>query len=124
MICVHSASFLQGLKKRDISDEEILQRCMFSLVNEGYKILEEGISKGPEDIDMVYIYGYGFPRYRGGPMFWAEKEQGLEKVLRALQAHYEAHPQQPWLKPAGLLEEAVKNQSSIKKQLEAMREKR
>lgn len=105
--------------QRDISDEEILQRCLFPLVNEGYKILEEGISKGPEDIDMVYIYGYGFPRYRGGPMFWAEKEQGLSTVLASLQRYYEAHPNQPWLKPAVILENAVKNNTSIKKELKA-----
>jgi enoyl-CoA hydratase / 3-hydroxyacyl-CoA dehydrogenase / 3,2-trans-enoyl-CoA isomerase len=95
---------------------------MFPLVNEGYKILQEGISKGPEGIDMVYIYGYGFPRHRGGPMYWAEKEQGLERVLRALQGYSEQHPDQPWLKPAALLEQAVKNNSSIKKELKSFQQ--
>ena len=113
---------MQGITQRDITDEEILQRCLFPLVNEGYKILEEGISKGPEDIDMVYIYGYGFPRYRGGPMYWAEKEQGLAKVLEALRGYHEAHPDQPWLKPAALLESAVANKTSIKKELKSMQQ--
>lgn len=113
------ASRWQGIHQRDISDQEILERCIFPLVNEGYKILEEGISKGPEDIDMVYIYGYGFPRYRGGPMYWAEKQQpgGLRGVLEALRRYHTAHPDQPWLKPAALLESAVKNGTSIKDEL-------
>ena len=53
---------------REISDDEIVERCMYSLVNEGFKILEEGIAAGPADIDVVYVNGYGFPKYRGGPM--------------------------------------------------------
>ena len=53
---------------RNIPDAEIIERCMFSLVNEGLKILEEGIAIRPDDVDAVYVYGYGFPRYRGGPM--------------------------------------------------------
>ena len=53
---------------RDITDDEIVERCLFSLVNEGFKILEEGIAARAEDIDVVYVYGYGFPKYRGGPM--------------------------------------------------------
>ena len=53
---------------RDITDQEILERCMYSLVNEGFKILEEKIAQRPEDIDVVQVYGYGFPKYRGGPM--------------------------------------------------------
>lgn len=111
----------QGITQRNFSDEEIMQRCLYPLVNEGYKILEEGISKGAEDIDMVYIYGYGFPRYRGGPMFWAENEQGLPKVLETLQRLYDAHPDQPWLKPAAILKNAVKNKTSIKKELKKLK---
>lgn len=64
------AYFEQGFTPnlREISDTEIIERCMFPLVNEGIKILEEGIALRPDDIDVVYVYGYGFPRYRGGPM--------------------------------------------------------
>ena len=51
-----------------MTDQEIIERCLYPLVNEGFKILEEGIALRPEDIDVIYTYGYGFPKYRGGPM--------------------------------------------------------
>ncbi|CAE7760884.1 EHHADH, partial [Symbiodinium microadriaticum] len=56
-----------GIAPRVISDDEIVERCMYALVNEGFRILDEGIAAGPADIDVVYVNGYGFPRYRGGP---------------------------------------------------------
>ena len=62
----------KGVERRVISDEEILQRCLYPMVNEGAKILQEGIALRPGDIDIVWIYGYGWPVYRGGPMFWAD----------------------------------------------------
>lgn len=55
-----------GITARQISDDEIRERTLYSLVNEGMKILEEGIAEKPEDIDVIYVYGYGFPKYRGG----------------------------------------------------------
>ena len=61
-----------GVQPRRISDEEIVQRCMYALANEGARILEEGIALRASDIDMVYLTGYGFPPYRGGPMFYAD----------------------------------------------------
>jgi len=72
-----------GLKKRKITDEEIVQRLVFSLVNEGARILEEGIASKSSDIDMVYITGYGFPLFRGGPMHYAE-EFGLLNMVSAM----------------------------------------
>lgn len=78
----------QGIARRtDITDEEIVERCMLALVNEGARILEDGIALRASDIDVTYIAGYGFPRYRGGPMFWA-KQQGLASVVDRLR-HYE-----------------------------------
>jgi 3-hydroxyacyl-CoA dehydrogenase len=62
----------QGVERRQISDQEILERCLYPMVNEGAKILEEGIALRPGDIDIVWINGYGWPVYRGGPMFWAD----------------------------------------------------
>ena len=62
----------QGVERRPISDQEILERCLYPMVNEGAKILEEGIALRASDIDIVWIYGYGWPVYRGGPMFWAD----------------------------------------------------
>ncbi len=73
-----------GITPRKISDEEIVQRLVFSLVNEGARILEDGIASKAGDIDMVYITGYGFPVYRGGPMHYAE-QFGLFNVVQAMQ---------------------------------------
>ena len=81
MIEAHRASL--GIKPRKISDEEIVQRLVFSLVNEGARLLEEGIAARAGDIDMVYLTGYGFPIHRGGPMNYAN-EVGLFNVVQAM----------------------------------------
>ena len=73
----------QGITPRKISDEEIVQRLVFSLVNEGAHILEDGIASRASDIDMVYITGYGFPIYRGGPMMYAD-QVGLFNVVQTM----------------------------------------
>ena len=65
---------------RPVSDEEILERCLYPMVNEGARILAEGIAERASDIDMVYLTGYGFPAYRGGPMFWIDNF-GLQKAI-------------------------------------------
>src|SRR5690606_18118976 len=75
-----------GATPRQISDEEILVRCLYPMINEGAKILEEGIAIRPSDIDMVWLNGYGFPRYRGGPMFYADTV-GLDHVVAQLQRY-------------------------------------
>jgi 3-hydroxyacyl-CoA dehydrogenase len=68
-----------GITRRPISDEEILQRLLYPMVNEGAKILEEKIAIRASDIDVIWVYGYGWPVYRGGPMFWAD-QIGLKKL--------------------------------------------
>ena len=73
----------QGVEKRDISDQEIVERTLYTMVNEGAKILEEGMAQRASDIDVVWIYGYGWPVYRGGPMHWADAE-GLDKIVAGL----------------------------------------
>jgi 3-hydroxyacyl-CoA dehydrogenase len=92
-----------GIARRKISNEEIVERCVFALVNEGARILEEGIAQRASDIDMVYLTGYGFPVYRGGPMRYAD-EVGLFHVVRAM-ARYAAlpHADREFWKPAPLL---------------------
>jgi 3-hydroxyacyl-CoA dehydrogenase len=72
-----------GIAPREIADEEIVQRCIFALVNEGARILAEGIAQRSSDIDVVYLTGYGFPAWRGGPMFYAESV-GLPAVVEAM----------------------------------------
>ena len=72
--------------KREISDEEIVERTLYPMVNEGAKILDEGMAQRASDIDVVWIYGYGWPVYTGGPMFWANTV-GLDKVVAGLEKH-------------------------------------
>ncbi|MEH3037784.1 MAG: 3-hydroxyacyl-CoA dehydrogenase NAD-binding domain-containing protein [Sphingomonas adhaesiva] len=75
-----------NLAKREITDQEIVERTLYPMVNEGALILEEGKAQRSSDIDVVWIYGYGWPVYRGGPMFWAQTE-GLDKVVAGLEKH-------------------------------------
>ena len=75
-----------GKEKRDISEQEIVEQTLYPMVNEGAKILEEGMAQRPSDIDVVWIYGYGWPVYRGGPMFWANTE-GLDTIVAGLEKH-------------------------------------
>jgi 3-hydroxyacyl-CoA dehydrogenase len=78
----------QGVERREISDEEIVERTLYTMVNEGAKILEEGIAQRASDIDVVWVYGYGWPVYRGGPMFWADSV-GLAKIVEGLKRQEE-----------------------------------
>ena len=94
----------KGINRRPISDEEILQRCIYPMINEGAKILEEGKAQRASDIDIVWINGYGWPVYRGGPMFYADLI-GPEKVLATLKG-FEATMGDDF-KPAALLERIV-----------------
>ena len=92
-----------GIARRKIGNDEIVERCVYALVNEGARILEEGIAARASDIDMVYLTGYGFPVYRGGPMRSAD-EAGLFNVVRSM-ARYAAlpHADREFWKPAPLL---------------------
>jgi 3-hydroxyacyl-CoA dehydrogenase len=94
-----------GITRRQVSDEEVLKRCLWALVNEGARILEEGIALRSSDIDVTYLYGYGFPRYRGGPMFYAD-QVGLKQVYGDVAAFHTQHGE-PWT-PAPLLERLSK----------------
>jgi 3-hydroxyacyl-CoA dehydrogenase len=77
-----------GYVRRKVEDQEILERLLYPMVNEGAKILEEGIAQRASDIDVVWVYGYGWPSYRGGPMFWAD-QIGAKTVLEGLERHAE-----------------------------------
>ena len=101
MVVKHRATI--GITPRKISDEEIVQRLVFSLVNEAAHILEDGIASKASDIDMVYITGYGFPIYRGGPMLYAD-QVGLFNVVQAMH-RFAANPHDDaeFWKPAPLL---------------------
>ena len=84
-----------------VEDREIMPRMLFPLVNEGAKILEEGIALRASDIDVVYCHGYGFPKHLGGPMFWAER-QGLDGIVATMKGLTERFG--PRYRPAPLLE--------------------
>ncbi|MEX3961306.1 3-hydroxyacyl-CoA dehydrogenase NAD-binding domain-containing protein [Paraburkholderia sp. EG286B] len=84
-----------GVERRKISDDEIVERLVFSLVNEGAKILEEGIASKASDIDMVYLTGYGFPLWRGGPMLYADTV-GLYNVERAIRRYAQQRNGEAW----------------------------
>jgi 3-hydroxyacyl-CoA dehydrogenase len=95
----HSAGL--GITRRQISDQEIVERLVYALVNEGARILEEGIAAKASDIDVVYLAGYGFPLWRGGPMFHADSV-GLYNVLAAMRRYARGHEGAAW-EPAPLL---------------------
>jgi 3-hydroxyacyl-CoA dehydrogenase len=99
MIVKHAQDL--GIARRAISDEEIVERLVYALVNEGAKILEEGIALRASDIDMVYLSGYGFPLFRGGPMFYADT-LGLRAVLAAIEKYARGYHGEAWT-PAPLL---------------------
>ncbi|MEC8944057.1 MAG: 3-hydroxyacyl-CoA dehydrogenase family protein, partial [Acidobacteriota bacterium] len=94
-----------GIKRREISDQEIIERCLYPLINEGAKILEEGIAIRSSDIDVVWLYGYGFPRHHGGPMFWADLI-GTDTIHGKMVEFETEHGN--LMKPAGLLKELAK----------------
>ncbi|XP_068184977.1 peroxisomal bifunctional enzyme [Antennarius striatus] len=96
----------RGLVARPIDQQEVLERCLYALINEGFRILEDRIAAKPEDIDVIYVFGYSWPRHRGGPMFYASMV-GLPKVLERLEYYYQAHPDIPHLQPCNLLRRLV-----------------
>ena len=84
-----------GITQRDISDDEILERCILPMINEGAKILDEGIAIRASDIDVVYVYGYGWPVYRGGPMHYANS-LGLGNVVAKLRGYQQSSGDDFW----------------------------
>ena len=90
----------QGIQRQPVAHDDIVPRCLYPLVNEGAKILSEGLALRASDIDVIWLHGYGFPRYRGGPMFWAD-HVGLGTVYDTMSRLAEQHGE--WLEPAPLL---------------------
>ena len=101
-----------GIRQREIDDEEIIERCFYSLFNIGCDVLHEAKAYRASDIDIVYIYGYGFPAWRGGPMYWAEQDCGLDTVLARIREFSELHGEQYW-RPSPLLERLVADGSTM-----------
>ncbi|HEY4353649.1 MAG TPA: 3-hydroxyacyl-CoA dehydrogenase family protein, partial [Paraburkholderia sp.] len=104
MIVAHARE--AGVTRRELTDDEIVGRLVYALVNEGARILDEGIAAKASDIDMVYLTGYGFPLWRGGPMLYAESV-GLAEVERSIRG-YAAQPNgDAWEIAPGLVERAA-----------------
>ena len=103
----------KGIALRDIDDEEILQRCLFPMVNEAAKILEEGIAIRPSDIDVVWVNGYGWPSYRGGPVFWADSV-GLASIVARMREFGEQDGGNGFWQPAALLEKLAREGKGFK----------
>lgn len=89
------------------SEQQMIERVLFPMVNEGFKCLEEGIAMQPSDVDVVYVYGYGWPIYRGGPMYWADHDVGLKYLLRRLEEFSKQFPDTDYYRPSKLLEKCV-----------------
>ncbi len=100
-----------GIERRQISPQEIVDRCIYALVNEGARLLEEGIALRAVDIDITYLYGYGFPAWRGGPMFYADTV-GLKNVLARIEEFQKQHGPDLW-SPAPLLKQLAESGQSF-----------
>ncbi|MCH7636363.1 MAG: enoyl-CoA hydratase/isomerase family protein [Proteobacteria bacterium] len=100
-----------GIERLAIDADEIVDRLIFSLVNEGLRIIEEGIAQRPSDIDIVYVYGYGFPAWRGGPMYYADTV-GLDHVLERILEFRDRFGEENW-SPAPMLEKLVASNTTI-----------
>jgi 3-hydroxyacyl-CoA dehydrogenase len=98
---IAAASKKGGISRRTIDKKEIVERLIFPMINEGAQILKEGIAQRPSDIDVIWVYGYGWPVYRGGPMFWAD-QVGL-KTIRDRMNEWRKTQGEEWT-PAPLLD--------------------
>lgn len=103
LLATHRAE--RGLPRREITDQEILERCLYAMVNEAAKIIDEGAAARPGDIDVIWTNGFGWPAHLGGPMFWANRI-GLPKVRQALEK-YSNLVGEEYFKPADLIERLV-----------------
>ncbi|KAH9519001.1 hypothetical protein Btru_008878 [Bulinus truncatus] len=106
----HSQSL--GLTRRQITPQEIIERCLYATINEGFKILEEGVAEKPGDIDIVWQYGFAFPRYRGGPMFYAS-QVGLKTVYERVCYYHQTFPYSKHWLPSDLLKKLASNKGDV-----------
>ena len=122
-ISAHLAD-LHGVKRREISDQEILERCLFPLINEGLLILGEEIATRPGDCDLIWVNGYGFPSWRGGPMHYAD-EIGLSQILERMTHYLQSLGAygEMWFTPAPLLEELATSGVTLTAYFNAKKEK-
>jgi hypothetical protein len=105
--------------KFTVSDADIVERVLYPMVNECYKILDEGITSKPEDVDMTCVHALGFPTYTGGPLWWAEKEVGAASVFEGLKKHMgddTVNKAEHWV-PTTLLKDVAASSSNVREEL-------
>ena len=107
------ASYQDGKIVKKYSRQEIVERVLFPLVNEGFKILEEGFARRPSDIDVIYVYGYGWPAWRGGPMYWADHVIALPYLLGRLEELNREFPGSTYYVPSNLLRRCVRLKMTV-----------
>ena len=114
---VKNAMVLPCSSTVQLHKEEIVERLLFPLVNEGFKVLQEAVARHPHDIDIIYIYGYGWPAWRGGPMYWADYQIGLPHILKKLQQWSQQCQDHnldcPHLIPSPLLQQCISQNLTI-----------
>jgi 3-hydroxyacyl-CoA dehydrogenase len=91
----------------EFTNDQIIERTLYPLVNEGFKILEENIARTPSDIDVIWLYGYGWPAWKGGPMYWADHIVSLPVLLQKLQYFHQQFPDTEHFIPSQLLQRCV-----------------
>uniref|UniRef100_A0A2C9KW95 Peroxisomal bifunctional enzyme n=1 Tax=Biomphalaria glabrata TaxID=6526 RepID=A0A2C9KW95_BIOGL len=101
-----------GIKRREITAQEVIERCLYATINEGFKILEENVAEKPSDIDVIWQYGFAFPRYRGGPMFYAS-QVGLRKVFERICYYHATFPYSKHWLPSDLLRKLASSTDEI-----------
>jgi len=105
----------QGVKRRTFEKKEVMERLFYPMINEGFNILNEGVALRPSDIDVVLVFGYGFPPYKGGPMHWAQSEIGLKKLYKTMLKYQAMYPKVEYWKPSPLLKQIVDSKMSLTK---------
>jgi 3-hydroxyacyl-CoA dehydrogenase len=112
LVAAYTTKAEEGVRRSSsptqLTPNQIIERVLYPLVNEGFKCLEEGIVQRPSDIDVVYVYGYGWPVWRGGPMHWADHDVGLPRLLTTLQRLHRQFPETEHYEPSRLLEDCVR----------------
>ena len=106
---IEATAAAAGIIPGTVTDEMVIERCLYTLINEGARVLDEGIALRASDIDLVFINGYGFPRWRGGPMHWAD-QTGLPVILERIEALNREHD---FWQPAPLLQKLVREGKSF-----------
>ena len=105
---------------QQLPSNAIVERLMYPLINEGFKILEENVAYSPSDIDVIYLYGYGWPIWKGGPMYYADNFVGLPSILSKLEEFSKAFPGSDYYIPSKLLRNCVENKVGVQKHYDSL----